>query len=138
MSHQDDLFKVIQKKHKDTVFEALGISIEAYDPEVVISLQVDHRHLQHAGIVHGGVYVLLAESAASIAGAFKVDLHNYDIFGMEINANHLKPTLPGQKIFAKSKLIHQGRSTMIYGVDITNEVGGLVSISRCTLAVRKK
>lgn len=133
-----EIIELIKKQHKNTVFEALDISIDAFEPDVVVSLVVANCHLQHAGITHGGIYVLLAESAASVAGSLKVDIRKVQIFGMEINANHIRPTTLGQKISAKSRLIHQGRSTMVFGVDVTNEKSELVSVSRCTLAVRNK
>ena len=132
-----ELMEKIHQHHKNTVFEALGITIDAFDPEVVVSLVVDHRHLQHAGIVHGGIFVLLAESAASISGALLVDMTKYNVFGMEINANHVRSVSSG-KISAKASLIYQGRTTMVYGTKITDDKNKLISISRCTLAVRQK
>ncbi len=134
---RQELMEIIKHRHKNTVLEALGISVDAFDPEVVVSLVVDHRHLQHAGIVHGGIFVLLAESAASIAGALLVDITKYNVFGMEINANHVRSVASG-KISAQSRLIYQGRTTLVYGIEITNDKSELVSVSRCTLAVRKK
>ncbi len=132
-----ELIEIIKQRHQNTVFDTLGIDIDSFDPEVVVSLSVDHRHLQHAGIVHGGIFVLLAESAASIAGALLVDMTKYHVFGMEINANHVRSVSSG-RISAQSRLIYQGRSTLVYNVETVNNDGKLVSISRCTLAVRLK
>ena len=89
MMHKKEVIEWIENHHKGTVFEALGIEIQSYEPNVVVALNVDKRHLQHAGIVHGGIYVLLAESAASIAAALCVDPQEVFVAGMEVNANHL-------------------------------------------------
>jgi uncharacterized protein (TIGR00369 family) len=125
-------------RNKHTVFETLGIRIDSYDPDAfTVSLEVDHRHLQHAGIVHGGIYVLLSESAASIAGAMKTDINEYNVFGMEINANHIRPVSKG-RISAMAKPVYIGKQTMVYATEIRDEAGELVSIGRCTLAIRKK
>jgi 1,4-dihydroxy-2-naphthoyl-CoA hydrolase len=134
---RQELMEIIEQRHKNTVFDALGIIVDAFDPEVAVSLVVDHRHLQHAGIVHGGIFVLLAESAASIAGTLLTDMTKYNVFGMEINANHVRSVASG-KVSAQSRLMYQGGSTIVYGVEITNEKSELVSVSRCTLAVRPK
>ncbi|MDA0713353.1 MAG: PaaI family thioesterase [bacterium] len=138
MSKRVNFIKEMEIRHKNTVLETLGITVEAYEPEVVVSLLVDNRHLQHAGIVHGGIYVLLAETAASIAGALSINMLESDIFGMEINANHLKPAYAGEKISATAKIIHKGRTTMVVTVEIASSKGHLVSVGRCTLAVRNK
>lgn len=138
MSKQAEIIDQIEKRYKNTVLETLGITIDAYDPAVIVSLIVDTRHLQYAGIVHGGIYVLLAETAASIAGALSINMLESDIFGMEINANHLKPAYPGEKISATAKIIHKGRATMVVTVEIASSKGYLVSVGRCTLAVRSK
>lgn len=135
---REQLIRVIEERNKHTVFETLGIRVDSYDKEgFMVSLEVDKRHLQHAGIVHGGIYVLLSESAASIAGAMEIDINEYNVFGMEINANHLKPVSRG-RISATAKMIYHGKHTMVYGVEVRDDAGDLVSVSRCTLAVRKK
>ena len=136
--NNEELIKVIEARNRHTVFETLGIRVDSYDPdEFVVSLDVDKKHLQHAGIVHGGIYVLLSESAASVAGAMKTDINEYNVFGMEINANHIRPVHSG-RISAIAKPIYIGKQTMVYGTEIRDEAGELVSVGRCTLAIRKK
>lgn len=134
---REKLIALIESKNANTVFEALGIELLAHEPSVVVGLIVDRRHLQHAGVVHGGIFVLLAESAASIAAALAVDIEKYEVSGMEINANHVRKVASGQ-IKATAQLLHQGRSHMVYSINVTNSNNELVSISRCTIAVRKR
>ena len=132
---KDKIIEHINETNKNTVFHALGISIERLDPdETIIRMPVDNRHLQHIGLVHGGIYVLLAESAASMAGACALKEAGV-VVGLEINANHLSSVSSGV-LFAKSKSIHQGRSTMVYEIKVTNEENKLISIARCTLMVK--
>lgn len=132
---RDDAIAFIKQNHERSVFGALGIVVESFEPsKIIVALDVDHRHLQHTGIVHGGIYVLLAESAASIAGALTVDLAKVRVAGMEINANHIKSVTAG-KICAAATLLHHGKITMVYSIDVTDSDGDLVCVSRCTLAV---
>lgn len=128
----------IQEQNKHTVFEALGIEVTNWDPEsVTVSIEVSSKHLQHVGYVHGGIYVLLAESAASIAACLKNDVREYDVFGMEINANHIHAAKNG-RIDAVAKLLHHGRTSMVYHIDVKDDCGRLLCVSRCTVAIRKK
>lgn len=129
----------LRERHKNTVFTALGISVDVFDPEsTIVSLTVDSRHLQLAGIVHGGVYALLVESAASVCAALNVDLTKEMVFGLEVNANHLRPTMAGAKISATAKPLHRGKTTHVYSAEIRDEQNRLISVGRCTIVVKEK
>lgn len=134
----DKIIEYIKQQNKNTVFDALGIEISNWDPDALtVSINVDHRHMQHVGYVHGGIYVLMAESAASIAACLKVDVMQHDVFGMEINANHIHASQSGT-IHAIAKLLHHGRTSMVYHIDVKDGDGRLLCVSRCTVAIRKK
>jgi uncharacterized protein (TIGR00369 family) len=55
-------------------------------------------------------------------------------FGMEINANHLRPRREGL-LTAVGTPLHRGRSTQVWEVKIYDEVNILICAARCTLAV---
>lgn len=134
----DQIIEYIKQKNKDTVFDALGIEVTNWDPDqLTVSIEVDHRHMQHVGYVHGGIYVLMAESAASIAACLRVDVQKYDVFGMEINANHIHASQSGV-IHAQAKLLHHGRTSMVYHIDVRDGENRLLCVSRCTVAIRLK
>lgn len=135
---REELIAFIQARDPHTVHGALGIRIETYDAEAcVVAVDVDERLYQHGGIVHGGIYVLLAESAASIAAAFAVDMTRFEVAGMEVNANHLRKVTSGV-LRATARPIHRGRSTLVYGIDVCDAEGERVCVSRCTVAVRAR
>ncbi len=138
MVSREDVVRYLDAVHDETVLKTLGIRIESYDPdELVVATEVDRRLYQPAGIVHGGVYVLMAESAASTAAALSVDIARYTVSGMEINANHLRP-VTGGTLRATARPLHKGRTTMVYGIEIRDDRDRLVSVSRCTIAVRPR
>lgn len=138
-SSRELLLAVIRERDAHTVSAALGITVRALeDDHVAVEVAVSERLFQHAGIVHGGVYVLLAESAASIAAALAVDLTEVKVMGQEISASHVRSATAGVLV-ATARAVHRGRSTHVYAIDVVNEVDGaahLVSTCRCTLAVR--
>jgi uncharacterized protein (TIGR00369 family) len=130
-----DILAFLEQQHEHTVLHTLGIEhIVTDDDRVIVEAAIDERLYQHAGIVHGGVYVLLAESAASGAAAFAVDVTKFRIAGQEISASHVRSATSG-RLRAEAKLVHRGKTSLVYTIDVEND-GKLVSTCRCTIAVR--
>jgi len=113
----------------------LGLEYLAASPtEVSARLLVDERHLQPFGYLHGGVSVALAESVASV-GASLAAPEGHVAFGQEINANHLRPVKPGAVLFFRARPFHIGQRSQVWGIEIEDQKGRLICVSRCTLAV---
>lgn len=123
---------------KNTLMESLGIEIIKLESDAVeLTMPVDSRTLQPAGYLHGGASVALAETAASIGAMMNVDIEKHNVFGIEINANHIKSKKSGV-VTAKAVPFHIGRSTMVWEIKITDETEQLISVSRCTIGVVPK
>ncbi len=121
-----------------TVFAPLGIRVQCYDPEnFQVALDIDDRHRQPFGILHGGVSALLAESAASFAAAMSVDLTRTIVAGVDLNATHLKAKRTGT-VVATARPLYRGRTTHVYAIDVIDESGDLVCAARCTIAIRPR
>jgi uncharacterized protein (TIGR00369 family) len=131
----DEIVAFIRAQDAHTIFAALGIIVARFGAdETVVEVDVGERLFQHAGIVHGGVYVLLMESAASICAALTVDVRQHRVAGQEISASHLRPVTTG-RLVARARPLHVGRTSIVCACDV--ECGGkLVSTGRCTLAIR--
>ncbi|WP_249745481.1 hotdog fold thioesterase [Mesobacillus boroniphilus] len=121
-----------------TLLGSLGIEItELQRGKVVATMPVDDRTRQPFGLLHGGASVALAETVASV-GAFElVDKENEVVVGLEINANHIRAKKDGL-VTAVGTVLHQGKTTMVWDIKITDEDEKLVCISRCTIAVIKR
>lgn len=122
----------------NTLLGSLGIEItELEKGKVVATMPVDDRTRQPFGLLHGGASVALAETVASV-GAFElVDKENEVVVGLEINANHIRAKKDGL-VTAVGTVLHQGKTTMVWDIKITDEEEKLVCISRCTIAVIKR
>ncbi len=119
---------------RETLGSTLGIDITEAGPDrVVATMPVEPRHHQPLGYLHGGATVALAETVASI-GAYLAAPDGHTAFGMEINANHLRPKRDGQ-LTAVGEPLYRGRSTQVWQVDVRDERGTRICVSRCTLAV---
>lgn len=121
-----------------TLLHSLGIEITKLEKGLVVAtMPVDDRTRQPFGLLHGGASVALAETVASV-GAFElIDQETEAAVGLEINANHVKGKRDGV-VTATGTVLHQGKTTMVWDVKITDEDGNLVCISRCTMAVIKR
>src|SRR5690625_3048264 len=123
---------------ENNLMEALGIEPETMEKDcVIMTMPVDKRTHQPAGFLHGGASVALAETAASVGAYLHVDPEAYNIFGIEINANHVKSKREGT-VTAIAKPFHIGRTTMVWEIKIVDESDDLICISRCTIGVVPK
>ncbi|MEM1504468.1 hotdog fold thioesterase [Domibacillus sp. 8LH] len=126
----------IQTDH--TLLAALGMEVVTIETgRVVMTMPVDKRTRQPFGFLHGGASVALAETAASIGAAAMIDLDTEVCFGLEINANHIKSKRDGI-VTATALNVHRGKSTMVWSIEIKDENGELICLSRCTIAVKAK
>jgi uncharacterized protein (TIGR00369 family) len=114
--------------------DLLGIEFEELDDDrVTATMPVTPDHHQPLGYLHGGASVVLAETVASVGATASV-LPEQVAFGLEINANHLRPKQRGT-LRAVGERLHAGRTTQVWQVRITDEDGRLVCVSRSTLAL---
>lgn len=119
----------------NTLMATLGITITEATPErVVAQMPVTPSVHQPFGILHGGASVALAETVASVGATLNLDLTKQRAVGLEINANHLRAKREGV-LTAIATPLHRGRSTQVWAIEITDESGARICVSRCTLAV---
>lgn len=125
----------ITTQHQGTALEALDITIvEATEDRLVATMPIGPKHRQPSGYLHGGISVVLAETVASLGSTLHIDLERQMAFGLEINANHVRPKRDGV-VTATATPLHLGRNTHVWDVRIVDERGKLVCVSRCTVAV---
>jgi 1,4-dihydroxy-2-naphthoyl-CoA hydrolase len=119
----------------DTMGAHLGIEVTDIGPDYLEArMPVDGRTMQPDRILHGGASVALAETLGSVGGSMCVDRARFQIVGMEINANHLRPATGGH-VTGRASPIHLGRRSQVWNIEITDERKRLVCVSRLTIAV---
>jgi 1,4-dihydroxy-2-naphthoyl-CoA hydrolase len=128
----------LNQRGKNTAVSVLGIEItEVGDDCLIGRMPVDDRTRQPMGLLHGGASVLFAESLASIAANYCVDYDRYYCVGLDINANHVRAVREGV-VTGVAKPLHIGRTTQVWEINIHDQAGHLVCVSRLTLAVVQK
>jgi 1,4-dihydroxy-2-naphthoyl-CoA hydrolase len=121
----------------ETLVKTLEIEvIEATKDRVVAKMPVQPKVHQPFGFLHGGASVALAETVASIGAYLNVSENGETAFGLEINANHIRPKRDGV-VTATATPLHRGKTTHVWDIQITDEAGKPVCISRCTVAITK-
>lgn len=127
----------LAESNRNTVAELLGIEFtDISDNTIELTMQVTDKTLQPAGILHGGVSVVLAETACSVGASLTIDTTKQFCVGQEINANHIRPGVPGDTITARATPVSIGRSSQVWDIRLHNQHDKLVCISRCTMAIR--
>jgi 1,4-dihydroxy-2-naphthoyl-CoA hydrolase len=101
-------------------------------------MPVDNRTKQPMGLLHGGASAALIESIGSMGSALLLDLEKFTPVGLEINANHVGGIRAGE-VHAKGRLIHEGKRTHLWQVDITDSsTNKLVCTGRLTVMIIPK
>ncbi len=124
-----------QEGSRNTLAEHLGIHVTEVGPDYLrATMPVNSHTHQPMGILHGGASVALAETVGSLAANLCVDSEKYVCVGQEINANHLRPIASGV-VTGTARPFHIGARSQVWGIEIRNEDGKLVCVSRLTMAV---
>lgn len=119
----------------DTLAEHIGIELTDLGPDsLTATMPIDHRTCQPMRMLHGGASVVLAETIGSLAANAANHDRTRQFVGQEINANHLRPVPEGSTVTGTARPVHIGRSSQVWNIEIRNERGQLVCVSRLTMA----
>jgi 1,4-dihydroxy-2-naphthoyl-CoA hydrolase len=114
------------------LIKLLGIRIEeASGDRVVLTCPVTPDLHQPFGLVHGGVYATLAETAASVAGASWFGDRG-KVVGVSNHTDFLRAVREGG-LRAEATPLSRGRSTQLWQVEISDDHGRLVAHSKVRL-----
>ena len=120
--------------HQDTAPAYLGIEfLEVGDDFIRARVPVNTHTRQPYGLLHGGVSVVLAETLGSCGAAYCCP-QGHRAVGLDINANHIKGVTSGW-VTGITRPVHIGRTTQVWHIDMHNDAGELICVSRITLAV---
>ncbi|MEM1359286.1 MAG: hotdog fold thioesterase [Bacteroidota bacterium] len=120
-----------------TIGDTIGIRFtEIGDDYLVAEMPVHERTVQPMRMLHGGASCVLAETLGSVAGMLVLkDINKEYVVGTEINASHLRGVREGGKVFGKVTPVRIGRRVQVWQIDITDQRGKLVCVSRLTCQV---
>jgi uncharacterized protein (TIGR00369 family) len=121
---------------KNSFVDHIGIRFTQYDGERIAGeIEIANHHMQPGGVVHGGVYLSIAETVAGAGSQLMVMDEGKTAYGVTVNSQHIAPVTSG-KITATGKLIHKGIFKHTWDIEITDKSGKLISISRVTNSIK--
>ena len=109
----------------------------ASDERVEATMPVDYRTRQPFGILHGGATLALAETVAGL-GSMIICESDEIVVGMQVSGNHISSAHEGDTVRAVGTILHKGRSSHIWNVDVFTSTNKLVSSIRVVNSVIKK
>ncbi|MCZ2500676.1 hotdog fold thioesterase, partial [Xylophilus sp. Kf1] len=90
-------------------------------------LDLDDRHLNRQGILHGGLAATLLDSAMGATGSLTVDTTGRHPFTtLSLTVNYLAPGLPG-RVTATGRVTGGGRATLFIEGALRHEDGTLIA-----------
>ena len=130
--YKEKILKICNDITKDTLMETLEIEyVDVGENFLVAKMPVGPKVFQPDGVLHGGASVALAESVGSAASYVFLDAQKYFVRGIEIAANHVRSVKEGE-VFARATIIHQGRTTQLWEIRITDSEDNLISLCKLT------
>ena len=109
----------------------LGFALKAIEPgRAVFEMEVDERHHNPMGTLHGGVYCDLADAAMGFA--YAATLGEGETFTtVELKINFLRAVRQG-RLVAEAKVVKAGSTLGYIECEVTDEAGKLVAKAAST------
>lgn len=128
MTHRPEA--VVQHMMENDLFSQwLGIEVlEVREGYSRIRMTVRKEMINGFGIVHGGIAFSLADSAF----AFACNNRNVLSVALDTAINFIKPVHVGDVLTAEAREIHNGKSTGLYHIHISNQHDHEVAIFKGT------
>ena len=110
----------------------VGLRIEqASGDRVVLTCPVTPDLHQPFGLVHGGVYATLAETAASVGGSLWFGDRG-KVVGVSNHTDFLRAVRSGE-LRAEATPLSRGRTTQLWQVEVADEQGRLIAHAKVRL-----
>jgi len=108
--------------------------VEASPDRFVAELEIDERHLQPYGLVHGGVYAGMIESLCSTGAALSVWNEGKNTVGLENTTAFLRAVRSGT-LQGTARPLARGRRSHVWEAEIKDDRDRLVASGRVRLMV---
>ena len=117
---------LLNERARHALMGNLGIQYTyASDERVEATMPVDYRTRQPFGILHGGATLALAETVAGL-GSMIICEPDEIVVGMQVSGNHISSAHEGDTVRAVATIVHKGRSSHVWNVDVFTSTNKLV------------
>lgn len=106
--------------------------VRATKEEVVLEYDVDEKHHQPYGIVHGGVHCATVETVCSIGAGLNATARGQSVVGLENHTSFIRAVRRG-RVRVTATPITRGRRSQVWEAVARNEAGETVATGRVRL-----
>lgn len=130
ISNDEQATRVVEHMMQHDLFSQwLGIQVvEIKEGYSKIKMTVRPEMINGFGIVHGGIAFSLGDSCF----AFACNNRNVVSVALDTAINFIKPVHVGDELTAEAKEIHNGKSTGLYQISISNQKDHIVAVFKGT------
>lgn len=114
--------------------DKMGVEVLFVDREGAAARMPVAGNTQPLGLVHGGAYVVLAESLGSMHANLLAGEGRYAV-GVDVNATHTSSATSGW-VTGTCRVLHAGRTLTVHEIVLTDDNGRRCSTVRITNLIR--
>jgi uncharacterized protein (TIGR00369 family) len=100
----------------------------------LFEIDLEERHLQTFGLVHGGVFASIIDSAAPWAIFYGIEDKNAGLASVDLKLNYLSPAVYGNLI-AKGRQIALGKTLGYAEAQVTDKSGRILAHGTSTVII---
>ena len=129
--------ELIKERGLGELADRMGITLIELSAERAVATMPVEGNRQPLGLLHGGAYVVLAETLGSFAAnVWGQPLAKFSV-GIEINASHTKSATEGV-VTATCSAISLGKTITLHEIAVTDASGARLSTIRITNLLRDR
>ena len=129
--------ELIKERGLGELADRMGITLIELSAERAVATMPVEGNRQPLGLLHGGAYVVLAETLGSFAANVWGQPSTKFAVGIEINASHTKSATEGL-VTATCSAISLGKTITLHEIAVTDDSGARLSTIRVTNLLRDR
>jgi uncharacterized protein (TIGR00369 family) len=136
-SLSDDARALFETRGVGELAERMGVKLIELSAERAVATMPVEGNRQPLGLLHGGAYVVIAESLGSMAANVWAHSKGKFAVGIEVNASHSNSAREGT-VTATCESITLGNTLTVHQIAVEDETGRRLSTIRITNLLRDK
>ncbi len=133
----DDARSLFETRGVGELAERMGVKLLELSAERAVATMPVEGNRQPLGLLHGGAYVVLAESLGSMAANVWAHPKKKFAVGIEVNASHSNSARAGV-VTATCEAITLGSTLTVHQIAVEDEAGRRLSTIRITNLLRDR
>lgn len=122
----------VESANAISLLKTLGIRlVEIGDRHAEMQVEIDERHRNYLGGVHGGLIATLLDTVCFFPRPLLPS--GQAATTVNLNVNFVRPAAVGDRLSARAELLHKGRRTASLTVRVADQQGRLVAHGTATL-----